>query len=747
MCRSASSVIYYRMKTITRKCKCGRVMVTEDPHDVCKNCRPLCGTSSECEMCSHLSLESRQEISKGYTKLAVRRLHQAKWLRNRRRVEKKKETDAQSRLRALESVLQLQSLQGTSLQTLLLAEGLPPMSARPSTSTAPDPPSSILDDWETIADLTAKFQSEVIPTEGITPSSEANRQSAEDGRQSTEISNPPYRQSTQDDSLQQVDGRQSSADDRRPAASKPHSSTEKDRQSTSTEERTDTRSTTVDSRHQSDGRRQDKQSTVDSHQSTTTVSKAKEIDSRHRDGDSRQREIDSRHRDDSRHREGSRQSKEDSRHRERDSRHRERDSRQPMDDSRQLMDDSRQSMDDSRRSYHRSRRDWSSERRERRRTRSKDRRNRSRSRHTRSRSRRRYSSREYSRRSRSPRSHHSSHRVSSEERLRSEESEREGAEEDSGFLNAIQIIERIYQLFPDLPFPPEVISSKPKSAGADIAGPSKPVAKKALPMAELITGLKDQLDKAFADHQGTAPVIRPQQWATNFKVFNLNFKDRAPIYDGDLGTIAARSTSSTVMVPDKILASWDTTARQALSILSCMDFYLAAMINRFSGSATKEDKETLSFLHQMGNGLSSLTQANSFLSTSLLQQRRQTCLDMTKLDSSLKITLMSQPWATSTLFNDSIAECLKSQQTLDSVSANQRLVRACNAYERMGHTQKRNNPSFPRHQQRKQRTDWKPAQSQTQIPKPTSKTEQKGGQKSYTKPRFTSTWKGRKQNR
>jgi len=91
-------------------------------------------------------------------------------------------------------------------------------------------------------------------------------------------------------------------------------------------------------------------------------------------------------------------------------------------------------------------------------------------------------------------------------------------------------------------------------------------------MAELITGLRDQLDKAFAVHQGTSPVIRPQQWATNFKVFNLNFKDRAPIYDGDWSTIVARSTSATVMVPDKIMASWDTTARQSLSIYHAWTF-------------------------------------------------------------------------------------------------------------------------------------------------------------------------------
>ena len=70
-------------------------------------------------------------------------------------------------------------------------------------------------------------------------------------------------------------------------------------------------------------------------------------------------------------------------------------------------------------------------------------------------------------------------------------------------------------------------------------------------MAELVGDIKDQLDKTFAEHHGVAPVIRAQQWATNFRVFNMNFKDRAPIFDDDLGTIAARSSSSTVLVQDK----------------------------------------------------------------------------------------------------------------------------------------------------------------------------------------------------
>jgi len=89
------------------------------------------------------------------------------------------------------------------------------------------------------------------------------------------------------------------------------------------------------------------------------------------------------------------------------------------------------------------------------------------------------------------------------------------------------------------------------AADSVIAGHSKHVAKKALPMAELVGDIKDQLDKTFAEHHGVAPVIRAQQWATNFRVFNMNFKDRAPIFDDDLGTIAARSSSSTVLVQDK----------------------------------------------------------------------------------------------------------------------------------------------------------------------------------------------------
>ena len=267
-------------------------------------------------------------------------------------------------------------------------------------------------------------------------------------------------------------------------------------------------------------------------------------------------------------------------------------------------------------------------------------------------------------------------------------------------------------------------------------------------MADLISGIQDQLDKTFAGHQGLASVVKLQQWSSNFRVFNLNFNERAPTFDKDLINIAQTiNTSSTVLIPDKVLVTWDTTTRQSLSILSCMDFYLAAMINRFSGSTSKEDMETLSFLHAMGNGLSSLTQVNGFLSAAILQQRRQTCLDRTKLDASLKIKLMAQPWATKTLFNDKISDCLKGQQTLDQVSANQKLLKACSAFERMGHTQKRHNPTFQRHQQRKQRGEWKQKTTQSQNQKFTEKSDQKGVQKTYFKPRYTGGWRGRKQSR
>ena len=328
------------------------------------------------------------------------------------------------------------------------------------------------------------------------------------------------------------------------------------------------------------------------------------------------------------------------------------------------------------------------------------------------------------------------------------DSEREEGEEENGFLNSIQIIERIYQLFPDLPFPPEVVSSKPRSAADAVTGPVKQVARKALPMAELVSGLQEQLDRTFAEHQGLTAVVKPQMWAQNFRVFNLNFSERAPTFDKELSSIAKNiTTSSAVLVQDKVLVTWDNTTRQSLAILSCMDFYLAAMINRFSGSTSGEDMETLSFLHAMGNGLSNLTQVNGFLSATILQQRRQACLDRTKLDGSLKSKLMAQPWAAKTLFNGMITDCLKGQQTLDQVSANQTLLKACSAFERMGHTQKRPNPNFQRTQQRKQRGDWKQNKTQPQNQKFTETSDKKGVKKPYFKPQHTGSWRGRKQSR
>jgi len=202
--------------------------------------------------CVATLLTINDQIDRGYTRLAVRRLNQAQWLRNKRRLNKIKEADALTRLRALESIIHLQSAQGTSLQTLLLTEGMPPMSARPSTSTAPDPPSTFPEDWRTIA---AQFQSE-----GSTQMLVTSRQPADD-RQSTEVIIPPM---ASDRSRQQVDCRQSTPADRQ------HSSTQMDRQSTSTETRSAKRSTPIDSRQQSEGQQHEggKQSTVHSHQST-----------------------------------------------------------------------------------------------------------------------------------------------------------------------------------------------------------------------------------------------------------------------------------------------------------------------------------------------------------------------------------------------------------------------------------------------------------------------------------------------
>ena len=133
---------------------------------------------------------------------------------------------------------------------------------------------------------------------------------------------------------------------------------------------------------------------------------------------------------------------------------------------------------------------------------------------------------------------------------------------------------------------------------------------------------------------------------------------------------------------DKVLTSWDNAIRQNLISLSCADFYLAAVNERFHDATTQEDIETLSFLRTIGRVLSSLTQTNAFLSAAILQHRRQACLDMTKLDTSLEHHLMAQPWSAAKLFDIKIAETLKAQQTLDTASANQRLIQVCSALRR-----------------------------------------------------------------
>jgi len=110
------------------------MMLDRDPHTCCKNCRPPCDVTMRCEACVHLSSDDVADLNKGYLKMAVRRIAQTRVLRRRRT----SKDDTLTRLRALESVLQLQSTRGTNLETLLLAEGLPTLpetSGRPSTST------------------------------------------------------------------------------------------------------------------------------------------------------------------------------------------------------------------------------------------------------------------------------------------------------------------------------------------------------------------------------------------------------------------------------------------------------------------------------------------------------------------------------------------------------------------------------------------------------------------------------------
>ena len=77
-----------------------------------------------------------------------------------------------------------------------------------------------------------------------------------------------------------------------------------------------------------------------------------------------------------------------------------------------------------------------------------------------------------------------------------------------------------------------------------------------------------------------------------------------------------------------------------------------------------------SFLQVIGGVLASLTQANADLSASILQRRRQDCLNMSKLDASLKLTL-SQPWSASTLFNGKMDSQLALQRAQDTAVAHQ----------------------------------------------------------------------------
>ena len=122
------------MRVITRRCGCSRMMLDKDPHTCCKNCRPPCDVTVRCEACVNLSSDDFADLNKGYLKMAVRRIAQTR-VRRKRRTSK---DDTMTRLRALESVLQLQSTRGTNLETLLLAEGLPTLpetSGRPSSST------------------------------------------------------------------------------------------------------------------------------------------------------------------------------------------------------------------------------------------------------------------------------------------------------------------------------------------------------------------------------------------------------------------------------------------------------------------------------------------------------------------------------------------------------------------------------------------------------------------------------------
>jgi len=121
------------MRVTTRKCTCSRLIVDSDPHLSCRNCRPPCSPDVRCRDCDHLSAEAFAEMNRAYLRMAARRVTLATAMRRRRTTR-----DTLTRLRALESVLQLQSPRGTNLETLLLAEGLPAIPEiymGPSTST------------------------------------------------------------------------------------------------------------------------------------------------------------------------------------------------------------------------------------------------------------------------------------------------------------------------------------------------------------------------------------------------------------------------------------------------------------------------------------------------------------------------------------------------------------------------------------------------------------------------------------
>jgi len=122
VCRCLIATYHYRMRMTSRRCICKRILVQGDPHPKCKNCRSPCDVGSRCEICLELSEDQMADINRSYTRLAIRRLNQASWLRKKRI---RKGQEAQAKLRNLENLLHLKSTQGTSLETLLLAEGIP----------------------------------------------------------------------------------------------------------------------------------------------------------------------------------------------------------------------------------------------------------------------------------------------------------------------------------------------------------------------------------------------------------------------------------------------------------------------------------------------------------------------------------------------------------------------------------------------------------------------------------------------